>query len=165
LAADLHVDGTPDDPMGTGSGGMLAAGMEVQSWLLHSDKIGSSQDRIDISGTYDFGAPIVGLVFTQQTLDATDVVLGDPSIEYPTGAFLAANGRFYRGTGPADTQAFIADVWDLVSPTTLHLNMQTNSVGIDQMRVITAMAIPEPSAACLLVVGMMLRCLGRRRMA
>jgi hypothetical protein len=146
LARDLIVDGTPSSPMGKSAGGTIAAGTQVTSWLLHFDMFGAAQVNMTASGAYDFGATILGLIFTATRLDSTDSLLGNPGTVY-------AHGKGYRGSNDSSTPT---DVWTHPNVTTIDIaGLQNQGVGLDEIRVITAEKFvhnPEPKGAAIWVL-------------
>jgi len=133
LPDDLLVDGLVDTIMGPG--GVLPAGTVVQSWLFHFDKPGADDTNRTASGVYNFKAPIVGVLFTEDGLDDTDQLFGNPGTIYPTGVY-------YRDS---DDSSDPPDMWSIVNPKVIHFDaLQNDGVGIDQVRVLTS-SVPEPS--------------------
>ena len=143
LANDLLVDGTPANPMGPG--GIISSGTEIQSWFLHFDMFGSAQVNATANGVYDFGLPILGLIFSEAGLDGTDALLGNPGTIYPTGVY-------YRDSNDSEDPV---DMWSLLNPTTLSIEgLQNQGIGLDQLRVITA-TVPNPEPASIVVWGLL----------
>lgn len=86
------------------------------------------------SGSITFSMPILGVIFTDTLLDASDALLGAGGTLYPTG-------QINRGMNPF---GFLS-----ASGNTLQFTFQnaTGAIEIEQVRIITR-AIPAPGALC-----------------
>ncbi len=133
LAANLSVDATNPGTYsnGGGVGGTIAAGTAVNSYFVLFDSGGAGVTYPTV--TLTFSTPILGVIFTDANLNASDAILGNPGTTYPTG--VAA-----RGQEGGDSTAISA------SGFTVTLNDTTSSPG-DDIRIITAAApaVPEPA--------------------
>ncbi len=91
LASDLAVDaaapGFIDTPAAL-TGGTIAAGTTVSSALIHFD---AGANTI-LSGSYDFGRPIAGIIVQSANLDASDATLGAAATTYPAPGADATRG-------------------------------------------------------------------------
>lgn len=120
----------------------IPAGTVVNSYLLHFDSIsGTDIAPIGIAGSVTFSHDILGLIVHPATLSNTDSVVRLAGLTYPTGD----NRGLELNSGD-----LAPDIINL-SPDrrTVTLNL-LNSVGVDQVRVITA--VPEPSTWSLAVI-------------
>lgn len=86
LTAPVSIDARDPDTLG-GSAELiddsLAAGTTVDSYLLHFDKVGSSNSDVRLQGELRLPGRLLGLVTTGDHLDASDGQLGVRGIEYP----------------------------------------------------------------------------------
>jgi hypothetical protein len=82
--------------------GSLPTGATVDSYYVHFDQT-TNGENVTVSGTLMFDRPVVGLVFIDSTLDATDETLGAPGTTY-VGTVPA---RGYEG--PSDVVHVSAD--------------------------------------------------------
>jgi von Willebrand factor type D domain len=113
LASDISVD----IGAGSGSAGTIASGTQVASYLLHrrpGDPGGST------FGTVYFSRPIIGVIYSDELLDASDPVVGSPSTTYPTGP---------RALDSDD------EVWTEIEARTLTVLLAGDDV--DQIRILT----------------------------
>ncbi len=132
--------------------GVIPAGTVVDSFFVHYDT-----DAQLLGSTLTFvvtDAPILGVILTPDLLDDSDGTLGAPGTFYP--------GSFdFRGTaGQASEADQVLISFDLMSITIY----STVEAVFDQLRVITAPGVPEPSALALWLAGSALGlALGRKR--
>jgi hypothetical protein len=134
LSSPVSVDLTTTGTANAGnnyrpSPGTIAAGTKVDTYLLHSDPVGSGAQNYVFSITFD--TKILGVIDTISGLAATDSTLGSPTTTYP-GASTS------RALELPDTL-----VW--VSNNGLTLNF-TTSTAVDEARILVV-AVPEPSTA------------------
>lgn len=128
VSVDMTTTGTSDSSNSfQPSPGTIATGTFVDTYLIHSDPIGSGAQNYVFSVT--FSSAILGIIDTKDGLAATDSALGSPSTIYPG----ASRDRGLEGTD--------ALVW--VSNNGLTLNF-TTSAFVDEARVIVV-GTPEPS--------------------
>lgn len=152
LASDLTVDrANPYGLSGTfgpnaGAGNQtIAAGTEITSYLLHFDPVTAGTTA---NGIYTFDQEIVGLVFVPAKLDATDTLLGLSSIIYPTDP--GAQTTQHRGALNEATDQLIISA----DRRTIDLTMFAGGNGsIDQIRILTAQAVPEPGGMALFAMA------------
>lgn len=121
LAFDQLTDITP---------GEIAQGTCVNSHYIHFDNVGESGKRGVGSATFD--APIIGLLTSDATLDATDATLGAGGTTYDNGL---TNRGLEQGAPTWNFQDIIFDV----SGDTLSFDLQVFNV-FDGLRVITECA-------------------------
>ncbi len=100
----------------------LRAGLVVNSYLLHGDRLGAT--NANVAGTITFDSDIVGVIVTQGRLDATDGILGRADMTYPVGGDRGLDFSF------TDRITIHSDLRRI----TLSLRLSTS---IDQVRVIT----------------------------
>jgi hypothetical protein len=141
LPSNIAVNVTAPGTSNTGnsynpSPGTVAAGTLTDIWFFHSDPPGSVPTNY--VGTATFDSPILGILDTLSTLNATDATLGHPGTAYPTGL---PN----RALEAPDTFTLSAD------DRTISFSFHTSGA-VDEIRVLVA-AVPEPStmltsAAC-----------------
>lgn len=124
--------------------GMLPAGAQVFSYMFRADPVGST--KVILSGYAEFSTPILGVSYQIQ-LNQADDVFGRAGVQY--------NKNNYRGLE-------LGEDWFEISADRLRIDFhfETGSY-TDDLRVITA--IPEPSAACLLIAASLV--IRLRRMA
>lgn len=86
LTKPLAIDAQDPDTLG-GSAELiddsLAAGTTVDSYLLHFDKVGSSNSDVRLEGTLRLPGRLLGLITTEEHLNASDAPLGVHGIHYP----------------------------------------------------------------------------------
>jgi len=123
------------------TGGTITAGTNVTSYYLHS--LGPNQGGSVFAGSITFSTPILGVEALEPGLVATNSVLGVPSTAYFSSN--QAQG-FELGT---QIDSFT------ISPDGLTLTYTDETFGFpDDLRIITATPIPEPSSVQLIAIGM-----------
>ncbi len=145
LTSDVILDITSPGnyPADVLTPGMVSAGTTVDVHLLHLDPVGVS-DEIRLLGDITFGADILGVIVSDNSLYASDW-LGNPTTTYPT----VGNGYFAQRELEFRPQDFL----------TLSADMRTLSVDflaqniLDEARIITN-AVPIPGAVWLLGSGL-----------
>jgi len=149
LVSDLWVD----DLLGSGVEGVIEGGTLVNSYLLHFDAPGDSNDNADVAGVtggIQFDLPILGVIWSgiacghcpssPEYLDPSDILLGNSVTAYPTGGV----GRgfeiddFYQQNGTQDSY--------VISPDRMAIDVSVVALpkNADQIRIITAASLPEP---------------------
>jgi hypothetical protein len=136
VSVDMTKIGTSDSGNNySPSPGTIAAGTRVDTYLIHSDPVGSGTQNYVASVTFD--TPILGIIDRIEGLASTDSLLGNPGTTYP-------GNSTDRGLEAPDSL-----VW--VSNNGLTLNFTTGAF-VDEARVIVA-AVPEPSTLVACVTG------------
>ncbi|MFN3167432.1 MAG: FecR domain-containing protein [Phycisphaeraceae bacterium] len=110
VPVDFNAD-QPWDPQAPLGQHAVQAGVRVDVYLLHFDLVEGFEDPQQL--VLDFGRPILGVIVSQDTLDATDAVLGAPGVGYPSFPRLPGlYGGGHRGLNyiPAEAEG------DLVQP-------------------------------------------------
>lgn len=130
LTAPVSIDARDPDNFG-GSAELiddsLAAGTRVDSYLLHFDKVGSSNSDIRLQGELRVPGRLLGLITSGDHLDASDGQLGVPGIHYPQGG-----SRRASEIGRTGDRVVIGP-----DRRTLTLDLITN-VSADHIRILTA---------------------------
>ncbi|HEY4310200.1 MAG TPA: PEP-CTERM sorting domain-containing protein [Pirellulales bacterium] len=145
LAVDITVPGTsPAGGVPNLSIGSIAAGTLVDSYLLHFDDAGTPGDPVHITGSIAFSDDILGIIVLAQSLDGTDAYPGLTTTIYPFGD--AARGLELHDGNGSDSITFSTDLH------TIALDFH-NIKNTDEVRVITASTVPEPSTFALTVVA------------
>ena len=174
LARDLKVDAHPTaanlgmtiDAKSDLNKGTIDAGTDVSSFLLYSNPKTGEQTY---EGTVIFSGRILGVEVLSDN--------SDPGHKFGAGLdqtdFLGAPGTTYTpSTGPNPGDAargleLTPDTFTFVTARELRFHFETSS-SMDQIRIITAAAVPEPSGAILAASGIAGLGLGfgrRRRLA
>jgi hypothetical protein len=92
-------------PMGT-----IPRGSRVQTYLLHFNRQSSPDFRtLRRSASVTFARPIVGLIYRDEELDATDAALGNPAVAYPHGSSRAFNPRAGGSASSCDVMMITED--------------------------------------------------------
>jgi hypothetical protein len=140
----------PGSPVGS-----IASGRSVNSHLIHFDPVGNSfndSTKVNLMGSVTFNAPILGVIGGVNQLDNTDSnTSGHPLASIPLGLTNVHYG--WDGVRGMETGTY-ADTIQILSSdlNTVHVNFTVADVGIDQIRVITA--VPIPSAVLLFGSGL-----------
>lgn len=151
LGADLAVDiADPGIPGVYSSGdayapGVVPAGTRVSSVFVHFDTPGNNFFVSDFIVHLD--EDILGVILTDDLLDASDPIVGNGGTTYPTGLD-------QRGTtsdvGGGD-KVTVGYPLDIVSRDVI-FKMSVDVV-LDQVRIITRSPVPEPTSFALAVLG------------
>ena len=143
LAVDISSPGVYNSNT-PGSAGVIPAGTDVSSFMIHHESVSQQYSFIYI--TFTFPEPVLGIITTDAGLDATDLTLGNPGTLYPTGLDFRGLEMPYTITPDsvfwAGNQVFVAVA-------------STTALILDQMRVITeaTIPVPEPGSITLSVLG------------
>src|SRR5258708_32912148 len=98
--------------------GTISAGTLVDSYYLHADPVGASQNVGQLeAGEVTFPTNVLGLIVLQPRLSASDAAGGAPGTSYPPG------GRALEVGSPTDTAILSADRRTV----TLHVSTSTES--------------------------------------
>ncbi|MEL7474177.1 MAG: hypothetical protein AAGK04_12740 [Planctomycetota bacterium] len=153
LGVDLHVEiGQPGIFLpGAPIGATITAGTTVSSSLFHWDlPAGGNGGSVLGSIQIDPDFVILGVIASNESLAATDDILGLDSVLYPTDD---PSRRMEIepdtiGSNGADTIGLSTD------RTTLTFQLGLGSQGIDQMRILTApRVVPAPAGAAALALS------------
>jgi hypothetical protein len=117
LGANLAVDQVatgPADVNNPATPGVIRDGALVESYLFRYDPIDNGQSQ-SLVASATFGSDILGVMFLETTLDASDPIVGAPGTVYPTdpaeagfGLELTANGAdFFEISADRRTLTFI----------------------------------------------------------
>jgi len=82
LKVDITQPGVYDSSYGSTSS-TIAEGTPVDSYYLKFDPVGSN-NRTITDGSITFSSPIIGVIVTDQTLKASDPILGNTDTAYPS---------------------------------------------------------------------------------
>jgi hypothetical protein len=151
LTVDFSAPGTYNsNPVSTST---IAAGAAVDSYYLVTDPVGAdAANNRTFVGSITFNTDILGAIVLDPEFASSNGVVGHPGTLYsPAGIGLEL--------GAPDTFSISAD------RRTLSFNM-TSSTAADNIRVITAASVPEPTSMLLLgtgLVGVGVRRLRNRR--
>jgi hypothetical protein len=141
LTVDASGPGTYASP-GSLTGGTISAGTDVNSYYLHS--LGPNPGGSVFAGSITFSTPILGVEALDLSLSATNSILGLPTTTYYSGSH--AQG-FELGS---QIDSFT------ISSDGLTLTYLDETFGLpDDLRIITAPAVPEPSSVQLLGMGIL----------
>jgi len=145
---DARDPGLYDDP-GDRMDLVVDIGKTIDSYFFHYDTV-----ELDLfeSASATFDKPIVGVITDAFSLDSSDV-LGPGSTAYPTGNMM-------RGMTLAQGESFTISG----DGRTITFNGFNNDVGdVDQVRVFTQSAVPEPSTYGILAVAGLIGLIAVRR--
>ena len=154
LTSALPVDAiSPGTYPAVGPGGKIPTGTDVNSYFVLFDSGGASVAYPTVMLT--FSTQILGVIFSDSTLNGSDAILGNSSTKYPTG--VSARGQD-PGTGDSTTISG--------SGLTVTLTDGTSLPG-DDIRIITAAqsasSVPEAEPWSLLSTGVTVLAVLRRR--
>jgi hypothetical protein len=138
--ADMDNRNTPPTP------GQIPAGTRVDVFLIHHDQLGDTEGTL--FGQVGTDTDILGVIHSDNLLDNSDAVLGVDSTLYP-------NGLALRGMVVDPTEGDFEFVDVLNTPNGVRRIDVNSAVGevLDQVRVITAAGVPEPSGLLLALLG------------
>lgn len=134
---------------------LMPKGAMLHSYLVHFDPVGTSLTSLTGSITFDPGELILGIQAHTPDIFSTDLFFGAAGVTYPT-----AGSDDFRGF---DTFVTIDDTGTVA----FDLNTVTfefaAELGVDEARIFTFNAVPEPATAAIVIVGVGLGLVGRRR--
>ncbi len=128
------------------SGGTINQGTAVDSFLLHFDPVsrGNWFNTQSVAGSVTFDQPILGVMVRGASLNASDSVLG-----------LA--GTSYDSRGSRGLEVIFQDAMTLSADMrTLTVDAFRSTGGLDEVRIITAAVVPEPTTLLLGVIGLVI---------
>ena len=131
---------------------LLEAGTRVNSHMLHYDPAGMADPNIGNNGGFIFDSPITGLIVSAVDLDFTDLLFGSSSTAYPTG-------DPQRGLEVGDLLYASGDDSILLQSYSQVIAGEIEQ--FDQLRVLTAAIVPEPTSLALFVIGLFVLGIGR----
>jgi hypothetical protein len=146
LTVDVRAPGFYDETTDL-TPGTIAAGTRVWSWLLHFDTAGNTSAHL--SGAITFDRKILGLIFLDGSLDASDAAVGLGTTAYPAG--FTARGTELGPSAAGDKLEILA------GRRTLDVNRLNVALGIDQVRVVLAEPAGLLAAALALAVARLAR--------
>jgi hypothetical protein len=145
VAVDINAPGTsPTGGVPHLSLGSITTGTVIDSYLLHYDDTGTPDDPVHITGSITFSVDVLGIEVQQPSLNATDTYPGLPTTIYATTDL--ARGLELNGGAGADIITLSAD------RRTISLDLHNVSRS-DDIRVITASTVPEPSTFIMVATG------------
>jgi len=145
LSGPLAVDITGPgfyDINSPGVPGVIAQGTRVLSYMIHHES--PHEDIVSVTGGWIFPNTILGIMFEDATLNASDAVLGDPGTLYPTG--LDFRG-FELTTFPILPDAIL---WS--GDRTVFVRSNSRRL-VDQLRIVTAVPVPVPGTIWLAIIA------------
>jgi hypothetical protein len=131
----------------------LTNGTLVDSFFIHWDPANNgANNEVDFSnGSVTFSQNILAVYSSDANLNSTDSSFGLAGTTYPVGG--------QRGTRPNGGE--ILDAFSFSGSTLTISKLYTENMGIDQLRVITVSAVPEPTS--LVMFGLAMVGVARRR--
>jgi hypothetical protein len=120
--------------------GSIAAGTLVDSYYLHNDLVGSPTTTITHGGSVTFDTNILGVIVLDAQFAASNGTLGHP------GTLYSSSGQGLE-LGAPDTVTLS------ITGRTLSYSVGTSNVA-DDVRIITAGSVPEPSTLLLFGSGL-----------
>lgn len=152
LPSDLDVDittpgGVFDEFADLVSPGSISAGTMVNSYFFHADAVDTSVQVYD--GEIVFSEPILGIILTHDTLQASHPIVGAPSTTttYPANGSTDASDAPFNLFNSGDSEMTVM----LPSTVIFHSSKDFSNNTYDHFRVITA--VPEPSSVAILAIG------------
>ena len=140
VGANLNVGDSSGGVSTFTSGQALGAGT-YNSYLVHFDPDGGGS----ADATFDFGETIVGLILSNAASN------GGPQLLNLSDATFGAAGTTYDTHVGRRTES--TDGFELLSATSLYVDLTTNSNHVDNIRVLTVAAVPVPASLPLLLAG------------
>jgi hypothetical protein len=138
VAVNITTPGTYNSN-GSLTPGTIAAGTKVDSYYLHTDPVGQPSTGINYVGSVTFDTPILGVIVLDAQFNASNGLLG------AAGTLYSASGQGLElGSAAGDDSVALS-----IDGETLSYNLET-STAADDIRIITAASVPEPSGWILL---------------
>ena len=128
---------------------VVPTGTPIQSYFVHFDSVGMPNRYISYTCTITFANNILGVIYMENELNASDAPLGAPGTTYATN-------EVWRGfEGNFDSITISNDL----KTVTINSRLLNH---LDQIRIITDV-VPEPSSLLVLAAGLPLLARLRRR--
>jgi len=128
---------------------VIPTGTPIQSYFVHFDSVGMPNRYISYTCTITFATNILGVIYMENELNASDAPLGAPGTTYATN-------EVWRGfEGNFDSITISNDL----KTVTINSRLLNH---LDQIRIITDV-VPEPSSLLVLAAGLPLLARLRRR--
>jgi hypothetical protein len=151
--AGTYSDGGAANPMPVPfTPGTLEAGLAVDSFLMHYNPSPESQPAV-VTGSITFDTPILGIITGNDPAWWVDpgksqLTLSDPIVGNPTTLYGTVLGReIFDQVGAPDIVTLSADYRTV--------SFQSSVDGMfDEFRIITAVAVPEPTTLWLFALGL-----------
>lgn len=154
LSSNLSVSATAPGAYGASAGGTLFAGSTVSSYMFHADTLVDLSSGTQLQATVTLDELVLGIIFERGLLDASDGTLGLSTTSY---AALTQDSGFRELEFGGLMQCGISTV-DCVTISADRRSVSFNfSVGpyIDEVRIVTATSVPEPSSLLLSAVALL----------
>jgi hypothetical protein len=150
LTNDLDVDGSAPGTYNSSVISTLAAGQLVNSYYLHSDKVGSSATGVPFSGsvTLDVDERIIGVLTVPNRMNFSN--------------YLGAAGTSYSNVQNRGFELSPSEYFTISADRRTLSFQNSNSTVADQLRILTT-TVPEPSALMMAAVAGIVLAMKRRR--
>lgn len=162
----LLTDNLDVDYLGsTTNAGVIASGTTVNSFVLNFDAVGVGYtvNSFNASGSYLFDTEILGIIWGGTRPDGQQIGVNGNSATAPSSGFLDVSDDIFKISGTTYATGEIGrglepEAWfnsnntaDVVSASgrQLDLSLWVKPAYADQLRVITAVKVPEPSTLVL----------------
>ena len=114
----------------------LLPGLKVDSYLIHAQGL-TQQGPPDAALRFSIESPVLGIIFSDGFLDATDQTFGPTDTSYPTGTL--GRGTELASSGPNPGHLSLSS--DLFE---IRLDVRYDEIDVDQIRVLT---LADPALA------------------
>ena len=129
---------------------VIPTGTPIQSYFVHFDSVGMPNQHIYYTCTITFANNILGVIYMENELNASDAPLGAPGTTYATN-------EVWRGL--EDNNIDLITISNDLKTVTINSRLLNH---LDQIRIVTE-AVPEPSSLLALAAGLPLLARLRRR--
>ena len=129
---------------------VIPTGTPIQSYFVHFDSVGMPNQYISYTCTITFANNILGVIYMENELNASDAPLGAPGTTYATN-------EVWRGL--EDNNIDLITISNDLKTVTINSRLFNH---LDQIRIITDV-VPEPSSLLVLAAGLPLLARLRRR--
>jgi len=129
---------------------VIPTGTPIQSYFVHFDSVGMPNRHIYYTCTITFANNILGVIYMENELNASDAPLGAPGTTYATN-------EVWRGL--EDNNIDLITISNDLKTVTINSRLFNH---LDQIRIITDV-VPEPSSLLVLAAGLPLLARLRRR--